>query len=103
MGVSVAEREGVEQRLYKTLLKYTPLSMSYSIFLRDHPLTFPLSSSLSFAGGKTPDPNKRSYADVITEARLRAEEVSPCTVLVISLASYTIVTSSPTPLSVVPV
>ena len=47
-----------------------------------HPFTFPLSlsSSLSFAGGKTPDPNKRSYADVITEARLRAEEVSACTV-----------------------
>ena len=29
-----------------------------------------------FAGGKTPDPSKRSYADVIAEARLRAEEVS---------------------------
>ena len=28
------------------------------------------------AGGKTPDPSKRSYADVIAEARLRAEEVS---------------------------
>lgn len=29
-----------------------------------------------FSGGKTPDPNKRSFADVIAETRLRNEEVS---------------------------
>ncbi len=28
-----------------------------------------------FAGGKTPDPNKRMYADVLAETRLRNEEV----------------------------
>ena len=53
---------------------------------RDSPLVYYLvslkiSCSLIFlrvqflAGGKTPDPNKRSYADVITETRLRNEEV----------------------------
>lgn len=35
-----------------------------------------ISAFIFVSGGKTPDPNKRSYADVLAEARLRAEEVS---------------------------
>jgi len=33
------------------------------------------SSAYSPAGGKTPDPNKRTYADVMQERDLKREEV----------------------------
>ena len=53
------------------LLNYCPRSYVFSLII----WMFDLSLCWLVAGGKTPDPNKRGYADVMAEMRLRNEEV----------------------------
>ena len=56
---------------------YITLLVTFLSPLSVHPITFHLCLVyvMCFAGGKTPDPSKRTYADIIAEVRLMAEEV----------------------------